>query len=83
MKNYNIIARIASDIIMIALLAWAPVYAVAIFAIAFAWFFSPYYEIIAWGIAYDSLYGLHSIYGTIAALAIFVIVEVLKKKTRM
>jgi hypothetical protein len=83
MKNYKLISRIAADILTIALLAWAPLWIIVFCLIAFSWLFAPYYEIIVWGLAYDALYGLHSIYGLITALLIFVIIEVLRMRTRI
>jgi hypothetical protein len=83
MKKYKLIGRIAADILMIALVAWSPLWAIIIFSIAFAWIFAPYYEVIIWGLAFDALYGLHSVYGVITALVIFIIIEVLKKRTRI
>ena len=83
MQKYKLISRIAADIAMILLLAFAPIWIVIIFAAAFAWFFAPYYEIIIWGLAFDALYGSHSVYGVIASLAIFILIEVLKRKTRI
>jgi hypothetical protein len=83
MNRYKSLARIAADVIMILSLAWAPLWLFIIFAIAFAWFFAPYYENILWGLVLDSLYGLHSFYGLITALLIFVIIEVLKRRMRI
>jgi hypothetical protein len=83
MKKYKIIGRIAADILMIALIAWSPLWTIIIFSIVFAWLFSPYYEVIIWGLAFDALYGLHSFYGVIFALGVFIIIEVLKRKTRI
>ena len=72
-----------ADLLMIFLIAWSPIYAVIIFAIVFSWLFAPYYEIVVWGLAYEALYGLHSVYGIITALVIFVIIEVLRRRTRI
>ena len=72
-----------ADIAMILLLAWAPEWAVAICAATLAWIFAPYYEVILFGLIFDSLYGLHSFYGVALAFAIFAIIELLKKKTRI
>jgi hypothetical protein len=83
MKNYKLISRIAADIFIIVLLVWSPLWAIIIFSIVFAWFFAPYYEVIILGLAFDALYGVHSVYGVITALLIFVIIEVLKRKTRI
>jgi hypothetical protein len=83
MKKYKIISRIAADIIMILSIAWAPLWIVVVFAIAFGWFFAPYFEIILCGLAFDSLYGLHSFYGLAISFALFVIIELLKNKTRI
>ncbi|MDR3558028.1 MAG: hypothetical protein P4L61_00700 [Candidatus Pacebacteria bacterium] len=83
MKRYKLIARLAADICMIFTIAFAPLWLVVIFAAAFAWLFAPYYEIVLWGVAFDSLYGSHSFYGAGLALVIFVIIELLKKKTRI
>jgi hypothetical protein len=83
MQNHKLILRIAADLLMIALIAWSPLWAIIIFSIVFAWIFAPYYEIIVWGLAYDALYGLHSVYGVIFALGVFIIIEVLKQKTRI
>ena len=83
MKNYKLIYRIAADILMIALIAWSPLWAIIIFSIVFAWIFAPYYEVIVWGLAFDALYGLHSVYGVIFALGVFIIIEVLKRRTRI
>ena len=83
MQKYKLISRIVADILMIALIAWSPLWAIIIFSIAFAWIFAPYYEIILWGLAYDALYGLHSFYGVVIALVIFIIIEILKRKTRI
>ena len=83
MQKYKTIFRIAADIIMVILLAWFPLWSIIVFSIAFAWIFAPYYEIIAWGLAMDSLYGMHSLYGVSAAFVIFVIIEVFKRRTRI
>jgi hypothetical protein len=83
MNRYKSIARVTADVIMIFSLAWAPLWLVVLLAIAFAWFFVPYYENILWGLGYDSLYGLHSFYGLIVALTVFAIIEFLKNKTRI
>ena len=83
MKNYHIIWRIAADLAIILLLALAPLWVVAICAAAFAWAFAPYYEIILCGLALDSLYRSHSFYGVALAFAVFAIIELLKKKTRI
>ena len=82
-KKYNLIFRIAADILTIALVAYSPIWAVLLASIAFAWIFAPYYEIIVVGLIMDSLYGLHSFYGIIMALVIFVIIEVMKRRTRI
>jgi len=68
---------------MILLIAWAPLWLVVIMTVAFAWAFSPYYEVIAWGISLDALYGFHSVYGIIFALAVFIIIEIFKRRTRI
>src|ERR1035437_7395085 len=83
MKKYKLIGRIAADIFIIVLIAWSPLWAIIIFSIVFAWIFAPYYEVIIWGLAFDALYGLHSVYGVIFALGVFIIIEVLKRKTRI
>ena len=83
MKKHKIIGRIAADIFIIVLLAWSPLWAIIIFSIAFAWIFAPYYEVIIWGLAYDALYGLHSVYGVIFALGLVVIIEIFKSRTRI
>jgi uncharacterized membrane protein len=83
MKKYKFIVRIATDILMIALIAWSPLWAIIIFSMVFAWIFAPYYEVIIWGLAFDALYGLHSIYGVVTALVIFIVIEVLKRRTRI
>ena len=83
MKNHVFISRIIADLAMILIVAWSPLWAVAIFAVAFAWIFAPYYEIVLVGLAFDSLYGSHSFYGVILAFVIFAIIESLKKKTRI
>jgi hypothetical protein len=83
MKKYKTLSRIAVDIVMVFSIAWAPLWLVVLLAIAFAWFFVPYYENILWGLALDSLYGLHSFYGLSIALAVFIIIELLKKRTRI
>ena len=82
-KRYKMFSRIAADIFIIVLIAWSPLWAIIIFSIVFAWIFAPYYEVIIWGLAFDALYGLHSVYGVIFALGVFIIIEVLKRKTRI
>ena len=83
MNKHKLIFRIIADIAMIFLIAWAPLWAVVIFAAAFAWIFVPYYEIVFAGLAFDSIYGSHSFYGVTLAFVIFAIIELLKKKTRI
>ena len=83
MTRYKIIFRIIADLALIALVAWAPVYAVAIFAVVSAWIFAPFYEIVICGLAVDSLYGFHSVIAIVIAVLVFALVEIFKKKTRI
>jgi len=83
MEKYKTLARLAADILMILLVALAPVWAVFLFSIAFAWIFAPYYEIMLWGLAFDALYGFHSVTAIIIAAAAFIAIELFKRRTRI
>lgn len=83
MKDLKLFLRLLADLAMIGLVAWAPIWAIAIFALAFAWVFAPYYEIILVGLALGALYGHHSFLAVIVALVVFVAIEIVKKRTRI
>jgi hypothetical protein len=83
MKKFKPFLRILSDLCMICLIAWAPIWVVAIASIAFAWAFAPYYEIVVFGLASDALYGFHSVTGIIAAFLVFVAIEIIRQRTRV
>ncbi len=81
--KHPIIWRVASVLVMIGLLAWAPWWAILIVALAFAWLLAPYYEIILWGLAYDALYGSVPFLGLGIALVAFVGLEFFRPRSRI
>ena len=81
--NYRILLRILADALVLALLAWAPWWATLIAAIASAWLFAPYYELMLWGIAYDSLYGAHGVLYTFLSFLVFAGLEVFRPRSRI
>ncbi len=83
MNKYALIGRLAADVLMVFLIAWSSSWSVIILAVACACIFAPYYEIVIWGLAFDSLYGLHSMYGIITSLILFIAIEIVKEKTRI
>jgi hypothetical protein len=83
MKRHKFIARLAADVCMILSIAFAPLWFVAVFALALAWIFAPYYEVILWGLSLDAVYGFHSEYGIALSFITFAMIELLKKKTRV
>lgn len=70
--------RILSGLIMIACIIWGYWWLMLSAAIIFLFIFNSYYEIIAWGIIYDSLYGLTHMF-TIVFISLFIIAFFLKK----
>lgn len=81
--NWKPILRLAADLGMVALIAWAPLWVGAVAALASAWAFAPYYEILAWGLAYGSLYGMRDWRGAVIAFAVIVLIELLRKRFRI
>ena len=84
----NISARIGAGIVMIVLIAWAPWWLIVAGALAFLFIYSPYYEIILWGVIIDALYNPSSgsglfalIHGaTLLAIVLFFCMLFLKKR---
>ncbi|MDP3962277.1 MAG: hypothetical protein Q8Q03_00190 [bacterium] len=70
--------RIIAALIMIACILWGYWWLMLSAAIIFLFIFNSYYEIIAWGIIYDSLYGVTHMFA-IAAIILFMISFFLKK----
>jgi hypothetical protein len=84
-QGWYIAERIGADILMIMLIAWAPWWIIVIAAMFFLFRYAPYYEIIAWGLCLDELYGAsyalpYSLSATLIALAALLIFIFLKKR---
>jgi len=82
MKN-KLAYRIVADIVMVAFIAWAPIWIVVPAAVAASWVFAPFYEIIFIGFVWDALYGFHSFKGMIVALFVFLLIEIFKRRSRI
>ena len=70
---------------MIILIAWAPWWMIVAGAVTFLFVYNSYYEIIAWGLCLDELYGSahsfpYSLIATITAVILLVGVYFLKKR---
>ncbi len=86
-RNKKIFIRVATAILMFCFIMWGYWWMTWCMAIALLFCFSDYYEIIAWGIIYDALYGMSLLefwniryIFTISGIILFVIAFFLKKK---
>ena len=80
-----ILKRLASDILMLLLIAWAPWWIIIIAAVAFLFVYNSYYEIVLWGLCLDEIYGTshhipYSLIATVVACLLFIAVYFLKKR---
>ncbi len=74
----NITYRTIAGLMMIACIIWGYWWLMLSVAIIFLFIFDSYYEIIGWGIIYDSLYGLSFTFSLVFIL-LFIIAFYLKK----
>ncbi len=86
MQSNNPSLRIAAALVMIASMIWGFWWLTWSLAIVFLLIFPAYYEILFWGVAYDSLYAvsLQQFWGatfvfTLAGLVLFVLGAALRK----
>jgi hypothetical protein len=86
MKKNNL-SRVILGILVFLSIIWAPWWLTWSLAIIFLFYFSLYYEIFAWGIIYDALYGISlseywnvSYIFSIASIVLFIISFIIKKK---
>jgi hypothetical protein len=80
--SLRIAARIGADILMIALIAFAPAYLSMIAALAFGIAFAPYYELILWGLVLDTLYGVGTYHALVGAALAFILIELVRRRMR-
>jgi hypothetical protein len=78
MRIANTNLRIFAAVIMITSIVWGYWWMVLALAIIFLFIFPSYYEIIFWGVTYDSLYGISMTY-TLGSLILFIIAYYLKQ----
>ena len=86
MQNRKLIIRILAGVLMVASIIWGYWWLTWALAIVFLFLFPMYYEIIAWGIIYDAIYGvpLPEFYGipyvfTISSIVLFLIAFYMRK----
>jgi len=82
MKN-----RIIFNIVFIAIIVCLPWWVAALVALVGAFIWSPYYEVIGFGVMFDLLYGADTllfggIFGLIISLVIFMVGSIAKKIVR-
>ena len=76
----NIFYRISAAIVMLFAIAWFSWWIIIIVAIVFLFYFKNYYEIIIWGIVFDTLYGQMQHNALIVSVALLFITVFLKKR---
>ena len=76
----KIFYRISAAIVMLFAIAWFSWWIIIIVAIVFLFYFKNYYEIIIWGIVFDTLYGQMQHNALIVSVALLFITVFLKKR---
>ena len=76
----NIFYRISAAIVLLFAIAWFSWWIIIIVAIVFLFYFKNYYEIIIWGIFFDTLYSGTGHIGLITSIILLFLTVFLKKR---